>query len=70
MWLGENDPRDAMAETRASDPKRLLLAKVLTGIKAMFGKTSQSTGNIYTTAKGADEGTKAADLWGNRGDHH
>ena len=63
IWLGETDPRDAMAETRASDPKRLLLAKVLIGIKAMFGKTWQSAGNIYATAKGADEGTKAADLW-------
>lgn len=59
-WLGQADPRDAMAATRASDPRRLLLAGVLSGMNSLFGDRDtdgkppwKTTTSIFDAAKNA-----------------
>ena len=55
VWMGKTDPRDAMAEIRANDPKRLLLTRVLVGMETLFGRQWQSVGSILDTAKTSKE---------------
>ena len=60
IWIGEPDPRDAMAATRANDPKRQLLGNVLSGMETLFGLINeaskapwQSTTSLFEAATNA-----------------
>ena len=55
MWLGEPDPREAMNDNRANDPKRLLLSRFLTGLDDLFGKEWMTCGAIMEGARAANE---------------
>ena len=68
VWMGKTDPRDAMAEIRANDPKRLLLTRVLAGMESLFGRQWQSAGTIFETAKNSREREPGPGR-GNRGNH-
>lgn len=62
MWLGQPDPRQAMAASRENDPRRQILGNVLAGMHSLFDAQFQTSAAIFRTAKeaGADRGQ---DLW-------
>ena len=68
VWMGKTDPRDAMAEIRANDPKRLLLTRLLVGMETLFGRQWQSVGSILDTAKTSKERAPGL-IRSNRGNH-
>ena len=60
-WLGQADPRDGMHATRASDPKRLLLSRTLSGMHGLFGETWQAAGSILDMAKTSERAPELRD---------